>query len=1091
MIPETIGRYLIREEMGRGGMATVFRAFDPRFKREVAIKVLPRQFMHDPTFRARFEREAQTIAALEHPAIVPVYDFGEDDEMPYLVMRLMSGGTLAERLHFGPLPLPQIASLLGWLAPGLDEAHRQGIIHRDLKPSNILFDQWDKAYLSDFGIVKLVEGSGGTLTDASTALGTPAYMSPEQVLGNGKLDWRSDIYAFGVILFEMLTGKKPYVADTPMGQALKHVTDVIPHVQQFNPVLPPECQLVVARAMDKDREKRYQTATEVAAAFLPIAGITPASEILVWSEVKTPSTPLPSPAPAAYNPDEATVSEFLVSSSESLLSRGELSEPEKPLAKGGEPSPLYTPHSPNAPLPPSTAPPTQVIGRGVKPVVILPPDPARGQTPTPQVTPQPAAAALSLPPRRSPWRLIGGVIMVALLLIAGVALLRNGRDEVPTPTFSAILQPPPTLIIPLETRTTPTLTPAAAAATPTAEPVPTPTARPPLTLPTDPITPDNVTQVGEITYWGRGIPNEAAFSPQGDRLALAATDGLFIYAITDGQVQPEPLLAIDPGTVINTLAYSPDGTLIATGDTDRLVRLWDAATGEEKQQLTGHSNWVRSVAFSPDGHYLASGATDALIYLWSLQDGAAASGQELSGFNDVVWGVAFSPDSQTLAAALNDNTIQLVDVADPENRRVLTGHSGRVFAVTFSPDGQYLASASADGTARLWYVPTGETTAIFEGHVGWVRAIAFMPDGLQLVTASYDSTARLWGSMNESAAITLFGHLGLVVHTAVSPDGSLIVTVSADGTVRLWQGGDGAAQGILADGTGRVLAVAVDGAGQFAAAGTYDGSVRLWQLESGALHHLLEGHQNWVRAVAFSPDGRWLASGSDDRTVRLWDTATGASLARLTGHSSRIRWLSFAATGDRLLVGLGDGSAWVWSMGSGEPSGTQLLPPQPENALSIAFSPDGTLIAAGSEAGQVRVWQANDGSLRYDLVGHSDRVNALIFSPDGAWLLSGSTDGTVYFWQMSDGQPRAVWNSPGGPLPVHGIAFSPDGRLLVVTTAQGHLWWVDPLTAETRHSQKGHTDLVRGLAFTPANYLLLSGSDDGTIVLWGVQVNEE
>src|SRR5690606_13683696 len=134
--------YEIIDQLGQGGMATVFRAFDPRFKREVALKLLPHALLHDPTFRVRFEREAQTIAALEHPAIVPVYDFGEADGQPYLVMRLMTGGTLADRLAQGPLPMSEVARIFNRLAPALDAAHKQGIIHRDLKPGNILFDQW-------------------------------------------------------------------------------------------------------------------------------------------------------------------------------------------------------------------------------------------------------------------------------------------------------------------------------------------------------------------------------------------------------------------------------------------------------------------------------------------------------------------------------------------------------------------------------------------------------------------------------------------------------------------------------------------------------------------------------------------------------------------------------------------------------------------------------------------------------------------------------------------------------------------------------------------------------------------------------------
>lgn len=259
---ERIGRYEIRLELGRGGMSTVYHAYDPRFKRDVAIKVLPREFLHDPLFRTRFEREAETIAALEHPAIVPVYDFGEDDGQLYLVMRYMAGGSLADRLEKGPYQLPEIVMVLTRLAPALDKAHAMGVVHRDLKPGNILFDEDNNSFLTDFGIAKLAETSVG-LTGTGSMVGTPAYMSPEQARGDATTDGRSDIYAVGVILFEMLTGELPFQADTPMGVAVKHITDPVPRVLQLNPDLPPRCEAVIIRAMSKDVEGRFQTTSEM------------------------------------------------------------------------------------------------------------------------------------------------------------------------------------------------------------------------------------------------------------------------------------------------------------------------------------------------------------------------------------------------------------------------------------------------------------------------------------------------------------------------------------------------------------------------------------------------------------------------------------------------------------------------------------------------------------------------------------------------------------------------------------------------------------------------------------------------------------
>ncbi len=269
MTPQKIGRYEIKSELGRGGMATVYKAYDPLFEREVALKVLPREMLHDPQFRVRFEREAKTIAALEHPAIVPVYDVGEEDGQPYFVMRYMTGGSLQERIAEGPIALQETARIFTKLSPALDEAHLKGIIHRDLKPGNILFDRTGEPYVSDFGIAKITQAQGATMTGGAI-IGTPAYMSPEQAQGD-QVDGRSDIYALGVILYEMLSGVQPYQATTPMAVVVKHITDPIPHILDSNPNLPVDIEPVIEKAMAKSRDNRFGTAVELADAIAEVA----------------------------------------------------------------------------------------------------------------------------------------------------------------------------------------------------------------------------------------------------------------------------------------------------------------------------------------------------------------------------------------------------------------------------------------------------------------------------------------------------------------------------------------------------------------------------------------------------------------------------------------------------------------------------------------------------------------------------------------------------------------------------------------------------------------------------------------------------
>ena len=262
MAPEKIGRYEIRAELGRGGMATVYHGYDPRFEREVAVKVLPSELLHsDPQFKLRFEREAKIIAQLEHPSIVPVYDVGDEGGQPYFVMRYMNGGSLSERIKAKTMSIEESAKILGQIAPGLDEAHSKGIVHRDLKPSNILFDSKGTPYISDFGIAKISRAQVSNVT-GSGIIGTPAYMAPEQASGE-TVDGRSDIYALGIILFEMLTGRQPYEADTPMAVAIKHITDPVPQILETDPTLPKDVDTIIKTAMAKSKDDRFATSVDM------------------------------------------------------------------------------------------------------------------------------------------------------------------------------------------------------------------------------------------------------------------------------------------------------------------------------------------------------------------------------------------------------------------------------------------------------------------------------------------------------------------------------------------------------------------------------------------------------------------------------------------------------------------------------------------------------------------------------------------------------------------------------------------------------------------------------------------------------------
>ncbi len=291
MYPSHIDRYEIVSEIGRGGMGVVYLAYDPQIDRQVAIKLLPSQFLFEKKYKVRLQREARIIARLEHPAIVPIYDFGQANEQPYLVMRYMAGGSLVEWLRHGHLPVATAVSITKRLASALYEAHRQGIVHRDLKPSNILLDNRGNTYLSDFGIVKVLDATF-SLT-GSTIVGTPAYMSPEQIRTPDALDHRADIYALGVVLFEMLTGKRPFSGATYPELILAHTTEPIPHICEFNPELPPDTEHIIRRTMAKKPNDRYASVNDLIAQLEAITNPVATSANQIISSTKPTLTELP------------------------------------------------------------------------------------------------------------------------------------------------------------------------------------------------------------------------------------------------------------------------------------------------------------------------------------------------------------------------------------------------------------------------------------------------------------------------------------------------------------------------------------------------------------------------------------------------------------------------------------------------------------------------------------------------------------------------------------------------------------------------------------------------------------------------------
>jgi len=436
---QRLGQYEIGARIGRGGMASVYRARQLSMDRDVAIKVISTGTSDNPDFVARFEREAHVIARLQHPHILPVIDFGRSGEFVYLVMRLVEGGTLGRQIEAPNLTLRRCARFAEQIASALEYAHDLGIVHRDLKPSNVLLDEFDNCYLTDFGIAKLLAGApSSNLTSTGAVMGTPAYMAPEQWRSE-PVDARTDLYALGVMLYELLLGAQPFQADTPFGMMFKHVDETPPAPCRVNPTLPERVERVLLRALAKDPVQRYPSAPELVRAMRAALST-------------LPDATLDAPLPRATDDQIAQAATPLPSLTAQAVAI----------------SPPHTISPPRAPATPMSVP--QVAA----PAVAVP----RKATP-------PRKTAPPRPQRSMRWAaLLAGALVVGALSLAAIYLLDG--DE-PPPLPPAIAEDDPSATAPPATRTARPASPTAIAQagdspslplttpTDTAQPPPTPT----------------------------------------------------------------------------------------------------------------------------------------------------------------------------------------------------------------------------------------------------------------------------------------------------------------------------------------------------------------------------------------------------------------------------------------------------------------------------------------------------------------------------------------------------------------------------------------------------------------------------------------
>jgi WD40 repeat protein len=604
---------------------------------------------------------------------------------------------------------------------------------------------------------------------------------------------------------------------------------------------------------------------------------------------------------------------------------------------------------------------------------------------------------------------------------------------------------------------------------------------------------------------------------------------------------------------VRTLAFSPDGSLLASGGRDGLVVLWDMASNRMiGQPLQGHESWVNGVAFSPDGSLLASGGQDGRVLLWETASGQQIA--ELSGRSTIVWRVAFSPDGSLLVASGNNGLVSIWDVTTGEIISELQAHSGEVFAVVFGPDGSLLATGGDDDLIHVWSLLANDgEPRIIEGHTNWVRDLAFSPDGSLLAAGDEDGIVRLW-DVDSGAGVTEFAH-GQAVRDVEFLGAELVSSAGADGRILFWNLALRDPVGGLVSPRGdAVLSVAFDPARELLASGGHNRDIILWTLRANP--HLAttlyapggqsaspiaelvsDGSQvifvdmvsettpNTVRSysldgdgatssevsmekpaprlvlsASFSTDGSLLATSGLDQTIVLHDAATGTIITELTAHRDAVFSLAFSADGSLLASGGNDGRIVLWRHDAGEgwqPLGEPLRG-HDVRVLSLSFNADGSLLASGGQDGEIALWRVDGDDVTpigAPLAAHDSSVLSLAFNADGTLLASGSREGQITLWRVNDDQILQT----GAPLIGHlnmvlGLAFSPDGSLLASASRDNSviLWDMregDDLVRPLGDPLGGHNGAVNRVRFSPDGVYLVSAGDDGLVLRWDVSTD--
>jgi WD40 repeat protein len=529
---------------------------------------------------------------------------------------------------------------------------------------------------------------------------------------------------------------------------------------------------------------------------------------------------------------------------------------------------------------------------------------------------------------------------------------------------------------------------------------------------------------------------------------------------------------------VGSIAFSPDGKTMVSGELDWTVRLWDVATAQPLPIVLKHDKEVNAVRFSPSGATIVSGSHDKSARLWD-----ARTGELLARLPHPaeVRHVAFSPNGKLVATVCGDGKARLWDVATRQARELPTENA---LAVAFSPNGKWLA---VGGPVPLWDVATCKPCALgpFQ-HTGIIETLAFSPDGKIIVTGSHDMTARLWDVAANKPLGMKLTHKATVNSVAFSPDGETIATGSDDGAAQLWDRRTGKRRGAALQHRDGVSEVAFSPDGKTVATASLDNTIRLWDVAAATPLGMLLPHPRAVKVAAFGPGGKVVLTASYDQiqTAQIWDAVTGMPI----GPSLRQDRGAFSAafSPDAKTVVIADAfGAQRWDVATGQRKGDRMIPHGPKGLTpvgwAVAYSPDGKTILHGTGDSAAYLWDAATGEPIGEPLQHQDSVEAVAFSPDGKTLLTGSMDKKAKLWDAATRQPLHQLDHEGAVVTV---AFSPDGTTALTGAVDGaaRLWEV--VTGKPIGTAMRHTGTVNRAIFSPDGKTILTASGDGTARLW-------